>query len=100
MNSNSQETLRRIEQNDVSCKGLTIGYSGIGGFKSSDAGDYSRLGAAIGDNTHLKKLWMNLGNGLNQAWTRQTMSSSMASNKIHLLKTWYLVAAIKLLLEE
>ena len=60
MNSNySQETLRRIERNDVSCQGLTIGYSGFeGGFKSSDASDYSRLGAAIGDNTYLEELRM------------------------------------------
>ena len=54
MNSNSQETLRRIEQNDDQFTELQIGYSDIdGGFISSD---YSRLGTAIGNNTHLTKL--------------------------------------------
>ena len=62
MNSNSQETLLRIEQNDDQF--TTLGLSGalLGGrFTSSDACGYSRLGAAIGNNTHLTKLWMNLG---------------------------------------
>ena len=45
MNSNSQDTLRRIEQNDAGLKGLWMGNDGV--FKSSDASDYSRLGAAI-----------------------------------------------------
>ena len=58
MNSNSQETLRRIEQNDA---GLSLLWINSSGFQSSDASDYSRLGAAIGNNTHLTKLWMNLG---------------------------------------
>ena len=54
MNSNSKKNLRRIEQNDVECTDLQLGYSVIfEEFKSSDASDYSRLGAAIGNNTHL-----------------------------------------------
>ena len=57
MNSNSQETLRRIEQNDAQFTELQIGYPYLdGGFKSRDASDYLRLGAAIGNNTHLKEL--------------------------------------------
>jgi len=57
MYSNSQEILRRIEQNDAQFTELHIGYSMFDGrFASSDAGDYSRLGAAIGNNTHLKDL--------------------------------------------
>ena len=60
MNGSSQETLRRIEQNDVSCKAIKLGYSDFdGAFISSDASDYSRLGAAIGNNTHLTKLVAN-----------------------------------------
>jgi len=60
MNSHSQETLRRIEQNDVT--ELCIGHSDFDGwFISSDAGDYSRLGAAIGNNIHLKTLNVYLG---------------------------------------
>ena len=57
MNSNSQETLRRIEQNDAAVKQLWINR----GFQSSAASDYSRLGAAIGNNTYLKTLAVHLG---------------------------------------
>ena len=53
MNSNSQETLRRIEQNYA---GLSLLWINPRGFQSNDASDYSRLGAAIGNNTHLTKL--------------------------------------------
>ena len=57
MDGNSQVTLRRIEQNDAELIGLWIGNPDyVGGFISSDAGDYTRLGAAIGNNTHLTKL--------------------------------------------
>ena len=57
MNSNSKETLRRIEQNDAQFTELYLGHSSLdGGFQSSDASDYSQLGAAIGNNIHLTKL--------------------------------------------
>ena len=57
MDSRSQETLRRIEQNDDQLTTLWMGNSNYGGgFRSSDASDYSRLGAAIGNNTHLTNL--------------------------------------------
>ena len=60
MDNESRKTLRWIEQNALT--ELYIGYSGIdGGFISSDASDYSRLGAAIGNNTHLKTLDIALG---------------------------------------
>ena len=66
--SSSQETLRRIERSDAQFTDLQLGYSGIdGGFKSSDASDYLRLGAAIGNNTHLKKLRVYLGANHNQS---------------------------------
>ena len=51
MDDNSQDTLRQIEQNDDQLTALRIGNWG---FISSDASDYSRLGAAIGNNTHLE----------------------------------------------
>ena len=61
MDSISQKTLRRIELNDDGLTELSLGYSYLnGGFVSSDASDYSRLGAAIGNNTHLTKLLVNL----------------------------------------
>ena len=59
MDSKSQKTLRQIEQNDDQMTSLKISSALLevdGGFKSSDASDYSRLGAAIGNNTHLKSL--------------------------------------------
>ena len=57
MNNNSEETLRRIEQNDDQFRYLRIGYSNFDSrFASSAASDYSRLGAAIGNNTHLETL--------------------------------------------
>ena len=61
MDSKSQNTLRRIEQNDAGLSLLWIGNTNavwpIFEFISSDASDYSRLGAAIGiNNTHLTKL--------------------------------------------
>ena len=57
MNSNSQDTLRRIEQNDDRLKRLWIGNTEYHwGFVSSNASDYTRLGTAIGKNTHLSSL--------------------------------------------
>ena len=61
MNGNSQETLRRTEQNDAQFTDLQLGHSNyLGWFKSSDAGDYSTLGAAIGNNTRLEELIVTL----------------------------------------
>ena len=69
MNSNSQKTLRRIGQNDHELTELCIGYSDTDGdFQSNDASDYSRLGAAIGNNNHLTKLLVYLGANHNQTW--------------------------------
>ena len=53
MDSNSQETLRRIEQNDATLTKLYIGsiYSDDrdGRFVSMSDDDFSRLGASIGE---------------------------------------------------
>ena len=61
MDKRSRKTLRKIEQNYASLRELMIGrrFVGIsftGAFTSSDSEDYSRLGAAIGNNTHLTRL--------------------------------------------
>ena len=65
MDSNSQNVLRRVEANDVESTDLKLGHSSnyfsISYFKSSNASDYSRLGAAIGDNTQLKTLTFTIG---------------------------------------
>ena len=59
MNSNSQETLRRVTQDDPSLTILIISnnYGGADGkFYSDNSDDYSTLGAAIANNTHLAAL--------------------------------------------
>jgi len=59
MDNRSQETLRRIERNDAQFMNrLQLGIF-RGWFISSNSSDYSRLGAAIGNNTHLTKLVVN-----------------------------------------
>ena len=61
MDKHSENTLRKIEQNDDALTELLIGRSYVrnnynGAFNSSSSEDYSRLGAAIGNNTHLSEL--------------------------------------------
>ena len=56
MDSRSQETLRMVEENDDTLTHLQIGIDYNIGFSSTDGDDFSRLGAAIGDNTHLTTL--------------------------------------------
>ena len=56
-----QETLRRVEENDDTLKTLqlregTSMFDFAGRFYSNDCRDYSKLGAAIGENTHLTML--------------------------------------------
>ena len=102
MDDNSQDTLRRIEQNDTGLRDLCIGYFDLdGGFISNDAGDYSRLGAAIGKNNHLKTLNVFLVlTTKTRSWIWQILNSLMALNEIHLSVTWNLSAITKLSLEE
>ena len=69
MNLDSQETLRRIGQNDATLTCLQINHSfaydstrnGAYKFTSNDGNDFSQLGAAIRENTQLKKLDVRLG---------------------------------------
>ena len=57
----SENTLHRIEQNDDALSELRIGGSlSKGEFHSSNSDDFSRLGAAIGNNTHLTELIVDL----------------------------------------
>ena len=69
MDSRALTTLRRVEQNDDTLSSLLIGSSqslrigsslSEGVFHSSDSDDYLRLGAAIGNNTHLETLTVDL----------------------------------------
>ena len=66
MNEHSQETLHMVEQNDPSLVNLFLSTNrpqqNFRCFNSSDARDFSRLGAAIGANTHITGLavWLQL----------------------------------------
>ena len=65
MDEQSQETLRMIEQNDASLTRLFLSPTNhlrqnFRCFNSSDARDFSRLGAAIGANTHITTFGVNL----------------------------------------
>ena len=59
MNDRSREILRRVEQNDATLTELYLRSGYIDGFSSSRGSDYSKLGACIGENTHLTKLYVN-----------------------------------------
>ena len=52
----SKQILRRVQQNDSTLTRLGIG-DGYG-YESTDQYDYSRLGAAIAKNTHIRHLYM------------------------------------------
>ena len=57
MDRHSNFTLDSIARNDSSCTELWIGYQHtFGSFTSSDNNDFSALGTAIGNNTHLTYL--------------------------------------------
>ena len=60
MDSRSQETLRRIQENDDTLTTQRIASAYNGGFNSSDGDDFSILGAAIGQNTNLTTLQIDL----------------------------------------
>ena len=67
--NNSRETLRKVQQNDPSLTALRIvdNYNNFhtdGEFYSDIGDDYSTLGTAIANNTHLASLAIILSNGL------------------------------------
>ena len=70
MSNNSQEILRKATQDDPSLTTIRIvGYNNYDGgddgeFYSDNSDDYSTLGAAIANNTHLEKLIVWSSDGL------------------------------------
>ena len=56
MNCFSQETLRRVQENDDTLTELRIGFDYEGGINSRSGSDFSTLGTFIGENTHLQHL--------------------------------------------
>ena len=95
MNNHSQDTLRRIEDNDSTLTTLRIGscfigpldFIGIdGAFFSTVGDDFSRLGDYIVENTHLTRLDISLDNGI--ALDVENSAFMTASNKINLFISW------------
>ena len=85
MESYSEETLRRVRQNDATLTQLVICYSGEdGGFSSRDA-DYSQLGAAIAQNTHLADLQVELHNDGEIVHVRVKYEGLKSNTSIHML---------------
>ena len=59
--NDSRETLRMVQQNDPSLKTLSLAdINNCGEFYSYSSDDYSTLGSAIANNTHLENLIVTL----------------------------------------
>ena len=78
MNSQSQKTLRRIEQNDATMITLWIGSNG--GFSSNRSSDFSQLGVAIGRNTHVRVLGVVLDHTVLKVTDRRKIYEGLKSN--------------------
>jgi len=91
---NSQETLRRVAQNDPSLTELTLSgnsfYAVIGDeFYSDNSDDYSALGAAIANNIHLEKLIVKSSNNLPLTVADRGFYDDLKSNpSISNLRLW------------
>ena len=92
MISNSQETLRRVTQDDPSLTQLRlVGYNIYGDdeFYSDNSDDYSTLGAAIANNTHLEKLVVILSDDVPLTAADRGFFNGLKSNSsIHYLRLW------------
>ena len=90
MNRYSQETLRRVEQNDETLKELRMGHFGgvndDGLYFSRDGNDYSRLGAFIGENTHLTTLNVNVSDVASLSLAQEDFFEGIRRNSsIHMI---------------
>ena len=93
MNSQSQETLRRVTQNDPLLTELTlddyIDCDDDGEFYSENSDDYSTLGAAIASNTHLESLEVTLSDDLPLGVADRGFYDGLKSNSsINNLRLW------------
>ena len=88
MDNNSRETLRRVAQNDPSLAELRLGDNnnnydyGVNCCKchSGNSGDYSTLGTAIANNTHLETLRVTLSDDLPLGVTDREFYDGIKSN--------------------
>ena len=88
MDSQSQKTLRRVEENDAKLTDLWIcdAHDQDGLFNSTDGDDFSRLGAAIEENTHLTDLWVVLSHAIALDVTNNEFYDGLKQNSsIHYL---------------
>ena len=96
MDPHSQQTLRRVEQNDATLLKLQIGgwipedrptpaeYL----FASRVSDDYSKLGASIGDNTHLSTLSVHISSSALSVEDRGFYDGLKQNSSIEALKLW------------
>ena len=85
MDNNSQEALRRVTQNDPLLKRLRIGRIndfGVndGNFYPDNSDDYSTLGSAIANNTHLRSLEIRSSNDLPLGVTNRGFYDGLKTN--------------------
>ena len=83
MNSQSQETFRRVTLNDPSLTILCLADNNAeydGEFYSGSSGNYSALGAAIANNTHLEILEVRSSNGLTLTVTNREFYDGLKRN--------------------
>ena len=86
MDSHSQETLRRVQENDDTLEILQIG---LRGFSSSVGDDYSRLGTFTGKNTRLTMLEIELSDGIALDVTNSAFYDGLKHNSsIHQLNIY------------
>ena len=95
MNTGSQETLRRVAQNDPSLTHLRLvndssNYGlAYGKFNSDNSDDYSTLGAAIANNTHLTTFRVILSDSLPLGVSNREFYDGLKSNSsISNLELW------------
>ena len=95
----SQETLRRVGENDETLTELSIRDYGDGGIFNSTANgdDYSRLGTFIGENTHLTTLNVAVCEEL--ALKNITENFLMVSFTTHRLVHWSLIVSLLFVVE-
>ena len=83
MNNSSQETLRRVTENDPSLIGLRLADNNntiYGNFYSDNSDDYSTLGAAITNNTQLDRLAVTLSDDLPLGVTNREFYDGLQRN--------------------
>jgi len=98
---NSTVTLRMVEENDDTlnvlelCQGTSM-FDNAGRFNSNDGSDYCKLGAAIGENTHLTALTVHISDyiilDIIHTGFYDGLKRNTSINKLHLICGWHNIA--------